>query len=242
MTEAGFVKHVIPKSEQDDMYQADDIELWELRLKSDASSSSFASDGSLSVKVLNDDKIEDCEESKRICRVQVGSCIYSLNRVSNGGIGGDLWASSMAMAEHLLKFYSDSPNKMKGLRVLELGSGIGLVALTCRQLGAQCVATDMAAVLPLLQENIITSSIESGSIEVVAYVWGDELCESLSGPFDLILCADCVYAHTSIEPLMAGLSSLTSKDTEVFHHYHSYVLILCLYVVIIYTRFSMYTL
>jgi hypothetical protein len=224
---AGFAKRNIPKSEQDEMYQADDIELWELRLKSDLSSIEFQNEGGLSVEVLDDGDVFDRAEMKPQCRVRVGTCTYSLNRVSNGGIGGDLWASSVAMSNHLLMTYTSSkyPSGMEGLKVLELGSGIGLVALTCRQLGAELVATDMPSVLPLLEENIARNNqalVGKGSVQVVPYMWGTSPPPPSSSQdawmevkFDLILCADCVYAQSSIEPLLAALLALSTPNTEV---------------------------
>lgn len=37
---------------------------------------------------------------------------------------------------------------------MELGAGLGVVGLTAAKLGAQVVVTDLAAVLPGLQQNI----------------------------------------------------------------------------------------
>jgi len=218
------MKRNIPKSEQDEMYQADDIELWELRLKSDLNSVEFQNEGGLSVEVLDDGDVFGRAEIKPQCQVRVGACTYSLNRVSNGGIGGDLWASSVAMSNHLLVTYISSkyPSGMKGLKVLELGSGIGLVALTCRQLGAELVATDMPSVIPLLEENIARNHqalVGEGSIQVVPYMWGSSSSPPqdawMEVKFDVILCADCVYAQTSIEPLLAALLALSTPNTEV---------------------------
>ena len=56
------------------------------------------------------------------------------------GIGGKLWDSSMILAEYLLS-HSDL---IKSRRVIELGSGLGLIGIVSSLLGAEEVlVTDM---------------------------------------------------------------------------------------------------
>ena len=65
--------------------------------------------------------------------------------------GGRVWDSGFTMAEWL----ETDPERLRGSRVLELGSGAGLVGLCCAMLGAEVTLTDGAeSLMPLLQQNI----------------------------------------------------------------------------------------
>lgn len=54
----------------------------------------------------------------------------------------------------VLREEAKQPGRWKGLRVLELGAGTGLVGLTFAVCGAKVVLTELPAALPLLQHNV----------------------------------------------------------------------------------------
>ena len=108
-------------------------------------------------------------------QLRLGGRGYCLDRQVSGEVGADIWASAIAMAEYLEQSYgvrgggggggggassgADGGNgpvstALDGLRVLELGAGIGFVAQVLWDLGADVVATDKANMLPLLQANL----------------------------------------------------------------------------------------
>ncbi|CAN0437214.1 unnamed protein product, partial [Scytosiphon promiscuus] len=107
-------------------------------------------------------------------------------------------------------------------RVLELGSGVGLVAMTAALLGWDVVCTDKADALPLLELNVnrCMSSTKrecAGKVRVMEYEWGtdaERVLDSVNtatvdgtngSGFDIVICADCVYAGASVEPLLESL-------------------------------------
>jgi predicted nicotinamide N-methyase len=89
-----------------------------------------------------------------------------------------------------------------GLRVVELGCGLGLPSLVASARGAQVVATDWAAdAVELLAENAARNGLA-----VVAEVrdWRQTWPER----FDLVLAADVLYERRNVEPLVERLREL----------------------------------
>ena len=76
-----------------------------------------------------------------------------------GGNGATCWDSALAFATAVSSSGDDdnslaSTTDWRGQRVLELGSGCGLVALALACRGANVVATERAIALPLLEKNL----------------------------------------------------------------------------------------
>jgi predicted nicotinamide N-methyase len=118
----------------------------------------------------------------------------------------------------------------RGCRVLELGSGCGLVAIALGLRGCIVTATDKLDVLTTLQANVDgflslyqTMDTVRPSIQVREYDWGTayehstqnseyEGCTVASlgtAKFDFIVCADCVYASASVEPLLRTITQVS---------------------------------
>ena len=93
------------------------------------------------------------------------------------------------------------PQVVKGLRVLELGSGSGLLGLGCGLLGArEIVLTDLPCHVPRLLENARINdgalAASSVSVKVVSLEWGadDEVTEAAVGPpFDVVLACELLH-------------------------------------------------
>ncbi len=105
---------------------------------------------------------------------------HDLAQTPSGKIGCYLWPSAVVMARHLVSNAASAgaPNASDGVppsssaeaaagplplgrgryrhpvRVLELGSGVGLVAMAAALLGWEVVGTDKAGALPLLKANV----------------------------------------------------------------------------------------
>mmetsp|Transcript_41686 Transcript_41686/g.67636 ORF Transcript_41686/g.67636 Transcript_41686/m.67636 type:complete len:160 (-) Transcript_41686:176-655(-) len=102
-------------------------------------------------------------------------------------------------------------------------SGIALYLLSRGE--TNVLLTDQLFVLPLLQVNVdanIRLCKESagggsslGKLEVAEHLWGSDI-SSLGAPYDIILCADCVYKADLVAPLMKSLISLSSTRSILF--------------------------
>ena len=106
------------------------------------------------------------------------------------------------------------PDSLRGKRILELGSGVGLCGLVAAKLGGHVVLTDQANHISCLESNVRlfkqdAKMLESRSAVVCLakeYTWGDfgtqwlAVCAALRGAegakgseFDLVIGADIVY-------------------------------------------------
>jgi predicted nicotinamide N-methyase len=109
----------------------------------------------------------------------------------------ELWPASTALAAAL--------PEVAGLRVVELGCGLGVPSLVAAARGAEVTATDWAPdAIDLLRENA-----ERNRLELRAEVrdWREPWEER----FDLVLAADVLYEQRNVEPLLARLRELAPK-------------------------------
>ncbi|RKP17705.1 hypothetical protein ROZALSC1DRAFT_23938 [Rozella allomycis CSF55] len=82
-----------------------------------------------------------------------------INKISNGTTGLSVWSACFAVLDYLCK---EGNSFIVKKRVLEIGSGIGLLALGCAALGAEnVIATDAhSMVLNSLNENLKISNFD----------------------------------------------------------------------------------
>src|SRR5207249_5467388 len=93
-----------------------------------------------------------------------------------------LWRSGLALAREL------DGMRLRDLRVLELGCGLGLPSIAAARAGADVLATDACPeALELVARN---ANVNHVRIETATVDWShpDEL--AAKGPFDLVLAAD----------------------------------------------------
>lgn len=99
------------------------------------------------------------------------------------------------------------------LRILELGSGTGLVGIASAAiLGADVTVSDLSHVLPNLKFNAEANSntvgVNGGSVNVAALGWGEKSeMEAIGGDdeYDIIMGSDVVYHDHLYEPLLETL-------------------------------------
>jgi len=111
-----------------------------------------------------------------------------------------LWRSGVALGRDL------AGSRLAGLRVVELGCGLGVPSLVAARARATVLATDgCTEALDLVERNARENGL---SVETARVDWGaaDEL--AARGPFDLVLAADVLYERTSVAPLLSLLPRL----------------------------------
>ena len=106
----------------------------------------------------------------------------------------ELWPAATALAEAL-------PD-VSGLRVVELGCGLGVTSLVAAAKGADVTATDWAPeAIELLRANAERNGI---ALRAEVRDWREPWDER----FDLALAADVLYERRNVEPLLARLREL----------------------------------
>jgi len=109
----------------------------------------------------------------------------------------ELWPAALALAEAL-------PD-LAGLRVVELGCGLGLPSLVAAAKGARVTATDWSTdAIDLLRENASRNGLE---LRAEVRDWR----EPWSDRFDLALAADVLYERRNVEPVLERLRELAPE-------------------------------
>lgn len=130
------------------------------------------------------------------------------------GLSFQLWPAASALVSLLDQNPSTLllPSLNSPLRILEIGSGTGLVGIAAAAiLGAHVTLTDLPHVLPNLRFNAEANAgviaALGGSVDVRQLIWGDEGDQlSVSTEFDAVMASDVVYYEHLIDPLLKTLS------------------------------------
>lgn len=110
----------------------------------------------------------------------------------------ELWPAATALAGVL-------PPRLEGVRVVELGCGLGVPSLVAAALGAVVTATDWAEdAVRLLARNAARNGL---GVRAEVRDWREPWPET----FDLALAADVLYEQRNVEPLVARLSELAPE-------------------------------
>ena len=106
----------------------------------------------------------------------------------------ELWPAALALVEAL-------PD-VRGLRVVELGCGLGVPSLVAASRGADVTAVDWAEdAIGLLRENATRNGL---TLHAERRDWREPWDER----FDLVIAADVLYEHRNVEPVLARLREL----------------------------------
>ena len=109
----------------------------------------------------------------------------------------ELWPAGLALAESL-------PDDLDGVRVVELGCGLGVPALVAAARGARVTAVDWAhEAIELLRGNAARNDV---TLDAVHADWRD-----YDGRFDLTLAADVLYEARNVEPLVRLVSRIAPR-------------------------------
>jgi len=127
-------------------------------------------------------------------------------------------------ADHLCEYVAANREIFRNKEVLELGCGLGVVAILLNKLGvgARILATDGDdKTLALLQKNMHTNSCDG--LLSAEKLWWSEDAEELQGfirqscggkQFDVILAADVIYDEGAVLPLAATCAALLKPQAE----------------------------
>jgi predicted nicotinamide N-methyase len=120
----------------------------------------------------------------------------------------ELWPSGIALARAL------DGRALRGVRVVELGCGLGVPSIVAAQAGGRVLATDWSR--PALEFAADNADRNGAAIETALVDWAapDELVDR--GPFGLVLGADVLYERRNTTVLLALLPRLIAPGAEVW--------------------------
>ena len=119
---------------------------------------------------------------------------------------GVLWSSGRVLARLMAE------REIAGLRILEIGCGIGLASLVLKRRAADITATDLhPEAAAFLTQNTVLN--EDAAIPFVRAGWADPDCGL--GRFDLIIGSDLLYEATQADELAAFVDRHASPVCEV---------------------------
>jgi predicted nicotinamide N-methyase len=125
------------------------------------------------------------------------------------GLPPPFWAFAWAGGQALARYLLDDPGIVRGRRVLDFASGSGLVAIAAAKGGAAGVeACDIDA---FAAEAIALNAAANG---VAITVRLDDLVGRDEG-WDVVCAGDVCYERTMAESVIAWLSELSSRGTQV---------------------------
>lgn len=115
----------------------------------------------------------------------------------------ELWPSGVQLAHALDR------RRLAGIRIVELGCGLGLPSLLAAREGAIVLATDWSAsALSLLERNARRNGAQ---LETMQVSWAAPQALVERGPFDLVLAADVCYERRNVSLLLELMPRLAAQ-------------------------------
>ncbi|KAH9604547.1 hypothetical protein KSS87_016983 [Heliosperma pusillum] len=139
--------------------------------------------------------------------------------ITPGVTGSVMWDSGIVLSKFLEHAVDTKCLLLQGKKVVELGSGCGLVGCVAALAGSQVILTDLPDRLRLLNKNVDTNLRTSnipGSALVTELIWGDDPDPEILDPLpDYVLGSDVVYSEEAVGDLVATLQQLCGKQTTI---------------------------
>ncbi|XP_072895094.1 EEF1A lysine methyltransferase 3-like [Hemitrygon akajei] len=171
------------------------------RLETSNDGASKEGDGDSTIIVEN--KYEFCGYNLKISRF--------IN--ANLGFSAYVWEAGVA----LCRFFEKQNAFFTGKRVIELGSGTGIVGILATLLGGEVTMTDKPNILKQIENNV-SINIPSACrhrVKVRSLAWGEDH-KRFPSDYDFILGSDIVYSSVNYPALMETLRHLASHGATIY--------------------------
>eukprot|EP01094_Clydonella_sp_ATCC50884_P003656 TRINITY_DN12792_c0_g1_i1.p1 TRINITY_DN12792_c0_g1~~TRINITY_DN12792_c0_g1_i1.p1 ORF type:complete len:242 (+),score=83.26 TRINITY_DN12792_c0_g1_i1:111-836(+) len=137
-----------------------------------------------------------------------------LHEDPSSGVAGSVWESAAPVLNHILRLEHECNGYFKGKRVVDLGSGTGIVGLLLAHLGAHVVLTDLQSQLPLLRWNAQQNFADPALRPAVAELtWGestDEFTGEHGSGWDIVVASDCIYNTRHAPALLSTIGVIAA--------------------------------
>lgn len=131
--------------------------------------------------------------------------------LERSGLPPPFWAFAWAGGQALARYILDHPEVVRGKRVLDFGSGSGLIAIAAMKAGADSV---LAADIDPFAVASIGLNAEVNEVSVV--MTSDNLVGAPNGGWDVILIGDMCYERPLAESIEIWVRSLIAGGAEAF--------------------------
>ncbi|KAA3461813.1 protein N-lysine methyltransferase METTL21A-like isoform X2 [Gossypium australe] len=157
-------------------------------------------------------------------QLRLDACGHSLSILQSpsslgkpGVTGAVMWDSGVVLGKFLEHAVDLGILVLQGKKVVELGSGCGLVGCIAALLGAQVILTDLPDRLRLLKKNVESNLRHGvrGSAAVKELTWGDDPDNDLIEP-PPDYGSDVIYSEGAVVDLLDSLTQLCRPQTTVF--------------------------
>jgi len=118
----------------------------------------------------------------------------------------EIWPSSLALASFLCE-----EAQMQGVRVVELGAGVGVVSIVAAALGAAVLATDYSPeALRFIHCNALANAV---GVRVQRLDWRNVM---QPGKFEMLLAADVLYERVNLLPIITAIDQLLEPGGSAY--------------------------
>jgi predicted nicotinamide N-methyase len=127
------------------------------------------------------------------------------------GLPPPFWAFAWAGGQALSRYILDHPETVRGLRVIDIASGSGLVGIAAMKAGAQSL---LAADIDLFSVAAIAANAALNNVQLV--ITSDDLLVQPPPQADVILVGDLFYEKSVAEKCLAWLEQAKAQNIEIF--------------------------
>ena len=121
------------------------------------------------------------------------------------------WAFAWAGGQALARFILDNPEMTAGKRVLDLGSGCGIVSIAAMKAGAtSALAADIDAFAA------IAADLNAEANDVAFETTGQDLLDDDADAFDIVLVGDLFYENELSKRILAFMQRALKSGRPVF--------------------------
>ncbi|RZC19551.1 Protein-lysine methyltransferase METTL21D [Glycine soja] len=174
--------------------------LWGIQQPTLSKPNAFVSQASLQLS------LDSCGHSLSI--LQSPSSLDFCFKGTPGVTGAVMWDSGVVLGKFLEHAVDSGMLVLQGKKIVELGSGCGLVGCIAALLGSEVIVTDLRDRLRLLRKNIETNmkcvSLR-GSVTATELIWGEDPDPELIDP-----------TPDFVVDLLETLMQLSGSDTTIF--------------------------